>query len=90
MFEVLFAELKPKMEAAEHSEFGSSFEQQPSETQREGARPLPFVREARWQMDNCPGQYKSQYGIGGIALLALLGILDAVGLFFMVVGHTKF
>lgn len=52
--------------------------------------PEPFIRELRYQLDNCGATNKSQFSFGGLALLVMLGLLDSVGLFFMVVGHTKF
>lgn len=50
----------------------------------------PFVREIRYQMDNCGATNKSQFSFGGIALLLIFGLLDSIGVYFMVVGHTKF
>lgn len=41
-------------------------------------------------MDNCGATNKSQFCFGGLALLLMLGYLDAFCIFFMVVGHTKF
>eukprot|EP00173_Palmaria_palmata_P001631 Plantae.Rhodophyta-Palmaria_palmata.ctg19330.p1 GENE.Plantae.Rhodophyta-Palmaria_palmata.ctg19330~~Plantae.Rhodophyta-Palmaria_palmata.ctg19330.p1 ORF type:complete len:101 (-),score=14.55 Plantae.Rhodophyta-Palmaria_palmata.ctg19330:263-565(-) len=61
-----------------------------SSRERRGARPLPFMREFRYQMDNCGATNKSQFCFGVLALLLLFGYLDAIDVFFMVVGHTKF
>lgn len=52
--------------------------------------PLPFVRKLRYHMDSCAGTNKSQFCFGGLGLLCAAGILDAVNVSFMVVGHTKF
>lgn len=54
------------------------------------ARPRPFIRELRWQMDNCAATSKSRFCFGGLAFLILLGQFDAVDILFLVVGHTKF
>eukprot|EP00171_Calliarthron_tuberculosum_P011397 IDg11397t1 len=52
--------------------------------------PLPFVRKLRYNMDSCAGTNNSQFCFGGLGLLCATGILDAVNVSFMVVGHTKF
>lgn len=50
----------------------------------------PFVRTLVYNMDNCAGTNKSQYMFGCVALLIMLGHLDAICLQFMLQGHTKF
>jgi hypothetical protein len=40
-------------------------------------------------MDNCAGTNKSQYMFGALALILLVGALDALTVEFMVSGHTK-
>lgn len=46
------------------------------------------LKELRWQIDSCPGT--KVFCFWGVALLVLLGMLDVVGIFFMIPGHTKF
>lgn len=62
----------------------------PPESEGAVLHPEPFIRELRYQMDNCGATNKSQFCFGGLALLLMFGLLDAVDTFFMVVGHTKF
>ena len=52
--------------------------------------PHAIIRELLHQMDNCCGTNKNQYVYGGPSLLVALGILDAITVEFMKVGHTKF
>lgn len=54
------------------------------------SRPEPFIRELRYQTDKCAATNKSQFCFGGIALFLMFGLLHVVGIFFMVVGHSKF
>lgn len=53
-------------------------------------RALPFIRRVRYHMDSCAGTNKSQYVFGGLGMLAATGVLDAIQVHYMVVGHTKF
>ena len=50
----------------------------------------PFIRAIMFQMDGCGGTNKSQFAFGILALLCLCGVLDAITIIMMVVGHTKF
>ena len=52
--------------------------------------PHPFIRDIRWQMDNCGGTNKNQYVFGCLALLIMVSILDVGLIDFMKAGHTKF
>jgi hypothetical protein len=55
-----------------------------------GLSPEAFIREIRYQLDSCAGTNLSQYAFGSLAILPLLGILDAWRLCFMIPGHSKF
>ena len=40
-------------------------------------------------MDNCAGTNKSQFLFGALAVMVMLGELDAITIEFMLPGHTK-
>ena len=50
----------------------------------------PFVREIRWNMDNCGATNKNQYVCGAASIAGALGVCDAMLIDFMKAGHTKF
>lgn len=48
--------------------------------------PKAFLRLMRYHIDGCAGTNKSQYSLGGLALLLCLGVLDAINVALMVIG----
>ena len=50
----------------------------------------PFVRHVDYSMDNCAGTNKSQFLFGALAVMVMLGELDAITIeVHMLPGHTK-
>ena len=75
---------------AEPSGGGSSYSAGELSVTGTHLHPNPFVREIRWNMDNCGATNKNQYVFGSVSIAASLAVVDAVMIDFMKAGHTKF